>query len=129
MIALLPESSSRHLPKRPATRIATSRPTREEPVKDSSATAGSSTSRCASALPGPSTSNWNTGGAPQRSSTALQIFCTAMAVSGALGEGFQTVALPQIAARNAFQLHTATGKLKALMTPTTPSGCHSSRIA
>ena len=31
-----------------------------------------------------------------------------------------------MAARNAFQDHTATGKLKAEITPTTPSGCHCS---
>ena len=42
------------------------------------------------------------------------------------GEGFHTVALPQMAERNAFQDHTATGKLNAEMTPTTPSGCHCS---
>ena len=44
--------------------------------------------------------------------------------SAPLGEGFHTVTLPQIAAMNAFQAHTATGKLNAVMTPTTPSGCH-----
>jgi len=38
--------------------------------------------------------------------------------------GFQITVSPQTIARSAFQLHTATGKLKALMMPTTPSGCH-----
>ena len=52
--------------------------------------------------------------------------CTASAVSGVLGEGFHTQALPQMAPRKAFQDHTATGKLKAEMMPTTPSGCHCS---
>ena len=33
-----------------------------------------------------------------------------------------------MAARNAFHDQTATGKLKALMTPTTPSGCHCSNM-
>ena len=42
------------------------------------------------------------------------------------GDGFQMVTSPQTAARKAFQLHTATGKLKALMTPTMPIGCHCS---
>ncbi len=49
-----------------------------------------------------------------------------MAVSGVLGEGFHTEALPQMAARKEFQAHTATGKLNAEMIPTTPSGCHCS---
>ena len=47
-------------------------------------------------------------------------------VSGVFGEGFQTETSPQIAARNAFHAHTATGKLNARMIPTTPSGCHCS---
>ena len=41
-------------------------------------------------------------------------------------DGFQTVALPQTSAKAAFQLHTATGKLKAVMTPIGPRGCHCS---
>ena len=49
-----------------------------------------------------------------------------MAVSGVFSEGFQTVASPQTAASAAFHDQTATGKLKAEMTPTTPSGCHCS---
>ena len=47
----------------------------------------------------------------------------ARAVSGVFSEGFQTTELPHTKASAAFQLHTATGKLKAEMTPTTPSGC------
>ena len=52
--------------------------------------------------------------------------CTAMAQSGVRGEGFHTVTSPQMAAMKAFQDHTATGKLKAEITPTTPKGCHCS---
>jgi hypothetical protein len=63
---------------------------------------------------------------PWRASTVLQMFWTAMAVSGVSDDGFQMVQSPQTAAMSAFQLHTATGKLKAEMTPTTPSGCHCS---
>src|SRR5579875_2205052 len=48
----------------------------------------------------------------------------AIADSGVFGDGFQMQTLPHTAATNAFQLHTATGKLKALMMPTRPSGCH-----
>ena len=41
-------------------------------------------------------------------------------------EAFQTVASPQTAASAAFHDQTATGKLKALITAITPSGCHCS---
>ena len=54
--------------------------------------------------------------------------CTASAANGVLGDGFQTIALPQTAASIAFHAHTATGKLNAVITPTTPSGCHCSII-
>jgi len=50
----------------------------------------------------------------------------AMAVSGVLLDGFQMQTSPQMAARKAFQLHTATGKLKAEMMPTRPSGWYCS---
>ena len=42
--------------------------------------------------------------------------------------GFQIMESPQIAATVAFQAHTATGKLNAVMIPTVPSGCQVSRI-
>ena len=63
---------------------------------------------------------------PCRFITVLQMFCTAMAVSGVDDDGFHTVVSPQTAASAAFHAHTATGKLNAEMTPTTPSGCHCS---
>ena len=69
---------------------------------------------------------WKIGGSECRSSTRLQMCCTASEHSEVFGEGFQTTALPAIAARNAFHDHTATGKLNAEITPTTPSGCHCS---
>ena len=50
--------------------------------------------------------------------------CTASAVSGVFSEGFQTTESPHTNASAAFHDHTATGKLNAEMTPTTPSGCH-----
>ena len=58
--------------------------------------------------------------------TRLQIFCTATAVNGVDEDGFQTMVSPHTAARAAFHDHTATGKLKAEMMPTTPIGCHCS---
>ena len=47
---------------------------------------------------------------------------------GVFSLGFQTVTLPQTQASAAFQLHTATGKLKADIIPTIPNGCHCSYI-
>src|SRR3990167_4610647 len=49
-----------------------------------------------------------------------------MAHKEVLGDGFQITVLPQIAAINAFHDQTATGKLNALITMTTPRGCHCS---
>ena len=49
-----------------------------------------------------------------------------MAVSGTSEDGFQSTQSPHTAAISAFHDHTATGKLKALITPTIPSGCHCS---
>ncbi|GAA3697542.1 hypothetical protein GCM10022204_11990 [Microlunatus aurantiacus] len=47
----------------------------------------------------------------------------ARAHSGAGSAGFQTTVSPAISARAVFHAYTATGKLKAEMIPTTPSGC------
>ena len=44
-------------------------------------------------------------------------------MTGVFSDGFQTTASPQTKASAAFHDHTATGKLKAEMTPTTPTGC------
>ena len=58
----------------------------------------------------------------------LKISRTASAVSGVFSEGFQMTGLPQTSASAAFQDHTATGKLNAVITPTGPSGSHCSII-
>ena len=128
MMALLPPSSSRLLPRRRATRSATSRPTCVEPVNETRSTRRSSTKRVASSCAGVDEQLEDAAGNRCRSSTRLQMRCTATAHSAVLGDGFHTVTLPQIAARKAFHAHTATGKLKALITPTTPSGCHCSNM-
>ncbi len=112
---------------RRATLTPTSRPTQVEPVKDIRLTRVSLTNFSARSW------SWamklrKIGGKPPASSASLQIFCTATPHSATFLEGFQTVTLPQMAAMKAFQAHTATGKLKAEMTPTTPSGCHCSYI-
>src|SRR5215471_2117280 len=120
--ALLPAHSRSDLPKRPATVVAISRPTAEDPVNETSATRESATSACVSALP--QIARRKIGGSDTSVTTRLARCCTASAVSGVLGEGFHTVALPHTAESIAFHAHTATGKLKAEITPTTPSGCH-----
>ena len=120
-------SVARLLPSRRATRSATLRPIAVEPVNDTSATRRSSTNRVASSVP-PSMKSWKIAGSLCSRITLLQMCWTAIAVSGVLGEGFHTDALPQMAARNAFHAQTATGKLKAVMMPTGPSGCHCSSI-
>ena len=45
-------------------------------------------------------------------------------MSGVSSEGFHTTVSPQTRASALFQAHTATGKLNAEITPTTPRGCH-----
>ena len=62
------------------------------------------------------------------SRASLTIFCTATAQSATFGDGFQTFTLPQTADTQAFHAQTATGKLNAVIVPTTPSGCHCSYI-
>ena len=54
------------------------------------------------------------------------MFRAARAVRGVFDEGFQITESPQTAAIMAFQDQTATGKLKAVMTPIRPRGCHCS---
>ena len=65
---------------------------------------------------------------PFSRATRSTIFCTAMAQRGVSGDGFQIKASPQTAAIIAFHAQTATGKLKAVMMPIVPSGCHCSSI-
>ncbi|MNP11357.1 hypothetical protein D3C76_1035400 [compost metagenome] len=128
IIALLPPSSRMLRAKRAAIFGATSRPMRVLPVALTSATRGSSTR--ASPASRPPIITWlRCGGASlkffsTRSNSAWQ----ASAVSGVFSDGFQITGLPQTSASVAFQAQTATGKLNALITPTTPSGCQVSRM-
>ena len=61
-------------------------------------------------------------GRPLAEKTSAAIFWHARAQNGVFSLGFQRVTSPQIQARAVFQLHTATGKLKAEIMPTTPNG-------
>ncbi len=127
MTPLLPPSSSSVRPSLFATVSATTRPIRVEPV---ALTKGI---RRSSSIFAPTTSSrpitrFDTPSHPCFASTRSTMACTATAVSGVLSDGFHTTVSPQTKAMSAFQLHTATGKLNALITPTTPSGCHCSNI-
>ena len=127
MAALFPPSSRMALAKRAASLGATARPMAVDPVAE---TRG---------IMGESTSCWPTLASPMRRvarpcgmvpnlvsnffAARLKMACVASAVRGVFSLGFQTTASPQTRARAAFQLQTATGKLKADMTPTTPREC------
>ncbi len=65
---------------------------------------------------------------PMRSPARRSSDWQASAVSGVRGDGFQITESPQTSASAVFQLHTATGKLNAVMTATGPSGCHVSSM-
>src|SRR5438093_11708948 len=86
----------------------------------------SSANCCPTVLLSPTSKVKIAGSAPVSRQTRSAIFVTAIAVSGVFSDGFQIVASPQTAASAAFQDQTATGKLKAVMTATSPSGCHCS---
>ena len=60
---------------------------------------------------------------PKRASARWAMACVARAVSGVFSDGFHTTGSPHTTASAAFHDHTATGKLKAEITPHTPSGC------
>ena len=120
--ALLPPSSSSERPNRSATRGPTARPIRVEPVALTSATPGWSTSACPTSAP--PTRTWTrSAGAPTSAIARASSAWQASDVSGVSSDGFHTTVSPQTRATAVFHDQTAAGKLKALMTPTTPSGC------
>ena len=124
--ALLPPSSMIVLPRRPWTVLATFRPMLTEPVAETKEIRASSANFWPTVLRSPTSRVKIAGSAPVSRQTRSQIFVTATAVSGVFSDGFQTVASPQTAASAAFHDQTATGKLNAVITATTPSGCHCS---
>ena len=68
----------------------------------------------------PSTTCARCAGASIDAAARSNIAWVASAVSGVRSLGFQITLLPHTTARAAFQLHTATGKLNAVMTATGP---------
>src|SRR3982751_313443 len=97
-----------------------------EPVAETSGTRGSFANFSPTLLRSPINKQKIAGLAPVSRQTRSAIFVTAIAVSGVFSDGFQIVASPQTAASAAFHDQTATGKLKAEITATTPRGCHCS---
>ncbi len=126
MIALLPPSSRSDRPSRLPTTSPTIRPIRQLPVAEIKGKRWSSSIR--RPISSPPTQSWKTPSQSLAPATSSTIFWTAMAASGVRGDGFQIMVSPQTAAIMAFQAQTATGKLKAVMMPIGPSGCHCSII-
>ena len=94
------------------------------PVALTSGTRGSSTSACAVSAPPRTTHATSAGISGNEARARARSASHASAVSDAFSEGFQTTVSPHTSAIAAFQPHTAAGKLNAVMTPHTPSGCH-----
>ena len=105
-------------------RGASSLPICVEPVAETSGIRGSSASWTARSAPPMTSSASPSGTPPKRSAARSNSDMHASAVSGVRSDGFQITGSPQTKASAAFQLQTATGKLKALITATGPSGCH-----
>ena len=122
MAPLLPPSSSRIRPKRSATTGPTSRPIRTEPVAETRATRSSRTMTSPMSRP-PTRTGARSSGAPTSAAARDSSDCAPRAASTAFSEGFHTTASPATSASAVFHEYTATGKLNAEMTPTTPSGC------
>ncbi len=122
--ALLPPSSRSDRPRRDEIRGAIALPIAVEPVAETSGIRSSSASWTARSAPPITSSNSPSGVSPKRAAARSRSAVVAIAVSGVRSEGFQITGSPQTSASAAFQLQTATGKLKALITATGPSGCH-----
>src|ERR1044071_9554186 len=118
IIALLPPNSSNALPNLAPTAAPTALPIRVEPVADTSGTRASLLIHSPVSRP-PTTRPLTPSGTLLALNTLAIIFWQAIAVSGVFSDGFHTQVLPHTQARKLFQLQTATGKLNALMMPTT----------
>mmetsp|Transcript_41780 Transcript_41780/g.118493 ORF Transcript_41780/g.118493 Transcript_41780/m.118493 type:complete len:231 (+) Transcript_41780:1029-1721(+) len=102
------------------------RPVLVDPVNDTSATLLSVTIRSPTVGPSPVSRQNTPAGRPFLSSTRATIFVTATDVSGVVSAPFHTLQLPQTRDMDRFHPRGATGKLKAVMMPTVPSGCQHS---
>ena len=128
IIALLPPSSRMALPNRSPTIFPTLFPTLVEPVAEISGILLSAKKSSPIYLELPATRLMIPSGRLFLSSTFAIMLCTATAQSMVFEDGFHSTTSPQIKASIAFQDQTATGKLKADITPTIPNGCHCSNM-
>src|SRR5690606_2115149 len=126
MIALFPPNSKIVFPKRSATVLATWRPILVEPVNDTKEIRESLLIKSPVAFP--VTKQLTPSGTLFFSKTLVMMFWQATAHKGVFELGFQTHTSPQTQASAAFHDQTATGKLKALIIPTIPSGWYCSYI-
>ena len=120
--ALLPPNSSRSFPSLAETIGANSLPICVLPVAEIKSILLSSHSATASSFP-PSRTKTRSANSPL---TLSQTSLMPLAQSFECGLGFHIIELPQTAAKQKFHAKTAIGKLKAVMQPTTPNGCHNS---
>src|SRR5215218_1146287 len=127
MMALLPPNSSKDLPNLAPTAAPTALPILVDPVADTNGIRLSLAIRSPNSL-SPITKPDTPSGTPFCLNTEATIFWQAMPHNGVFSDGFQIHTSPHTQASIAFQLHTATGKLKAEITPTIPNGCHCSYI-
>ena len=125
MMALLPPNSKMLRPNRSATAAPTLRPMAVDPVAEIKGILESEVIHWPTSAV-PVTMVLIPSGRLLAVATWFHKYWHATAHKGAFSEAFHTTTSPHTQARAAFQLHTATGKLKALMTPTMPNGCHCS---
>src|SRR5579871_319220 len=125
IIALLPPSSNKDLPKRAPTAVPTALPIRVDPVAETNGIRTSLAIHSPTSLL-PTINPLTPSGTLLFSKTSATICWQATPHKGVFSDGFQTHTSPQTQANMLFQLHTATGKLKAEIIPTIPNGCHCS---
>lgn len=125
IVALFPPNSSSTLPNLFSTLLLTILPILLEPVKETKGTRWSWL--IFSPISAPPCSTVSTLGLiPFFLKTSPMICALAMVTSEEAGAPFQVTVFPQMRAMAAFHAKTAFGKLKAVMTPTVPSGFHTS---
>src|SRR5690606_24518406 len=121
IMALFPPSSRSDFPRRSATVFATILPMRVDPVAETSGILLSVEMSSPMEAPPVTRQEMPSGKLFSRSTSAM-MFWQAMPQSGVFSDGFQMQTSPQTQASAEFQDQTATGKLKADITPPTPSG-------
>ena len=126
IIALLPPSSSSERPRRAPTVLPTSLPMAVEPVAETSGNRLSSAIFWPISRPPMITLETPRGISGMLSSALFTTAWQASAHKGAFSEGLNTMAFPHTRPIMLFHDQTAIGKLNAVITATSPRGCHCS---